>query len=77
VPLQDSSAYLQSTEEEDTCSAIGHVAQIDMEPPSGSTFPTAPESDLQVLHSTVVVQHQPDAKKDLALMAYRRIEVPE
>jgi hypothetical protein len=48
-----------------------------MEPPSGSTFPTAPESNLQVFHSIVVVQHQPDAKKDLALMAYRRIEVPE
>jgi hypothetical protein len=55
----------------------GRIAQVDVEPSLGGTFPAAPEGDLQVHLSMIVAQCQPDVREDLVLISSRGIEIPE
>jgi hypothetical protein len=56
---------------------LERITHIYMEPSSGGTFPATLEGYLQVFLLSVVVQHQPQARKHLTLIASRRIKISE
>jgi hypothetical protein len=55
---------------------LGCVTQVNMKPPSGGAFPTAPKGNHQVLLLTIVVQCQPNAGEYLVLIVSWRIKIP-
>jgi hypothetical protein len=56
---------------------LGHIAQVNMEPPSGGAFPVVSEGDLQILLLTVVVQRQPQAGEYFMFIVSQRVKIPK